>query len=245
MYLKVKGCSYIGLSTTDNITLYKHTTRYGILTTENTTINGDLSVICNLACNGDSSSGILDAQRLTLNKPSNDSETPLTIINNNPNWEVIALDSTISGDGCLQNFKTAQSSIVWNTGIWNQSEYGIRHGVNGSWIYDTGNTSISGNLDVGPAQATTSIKTYVNHVGYTGYVEMEARLRSQSFISFNTGYAESLLLFAVKYDLYMYVGMEVVYVYKPTTNASDDRLKGNDVIIENVCETLSKLRPII
>ena len=31
--------------------------------------------------------------------------------------------------------------------------------------------------------------------------------------------------------------------YKPTANASDDRLKGNEVIIESACETLSKLRP--
>ena len=31
--------------------------------------------------------------------------------------------------------------------------------------------------------------------------------------------------------------------YKPTTSASDDRLKESEIIIENVCETLSKLRP--
>ena len=57
------------------------------------------------------------------------------------------MESTISGDGCLQNFKTAQSSIVWNTGIWNQNQYGIIHGVHGLWIYDNGNTSVSGNLE--------------------------------------------------------------------------------------------------
>ena len=41
----------------------------------------------------------------------------------------------------------------------------------------------------------------------------------------------------------MYVGVEVVYFYKPTTNVSDDRLEGNCELIENACETLSKLRP--
>ena len=71
-------------------------------------------------------------------------------------------------------FKTAQPPTVWKPGIWDQSEYGIRHGVDRIWIYDNGNTPISGNLDVGPAQATTSVKAYVNHAGYTGYVEMEA-----------------------------------------------------------------------
>ena len=82
----------------------------------------------------------IDAQRLTLNKTSNDSVTPLKIIKSIQNCEVIALESTIAGDGCFQNFKTAQSPTVWNTGIWNQNEYGIRHGVNGIWIYDTVNT---------------------------------------------------------------------------------------------------------
>ena len=33
-----------------------------------------------------------------------------------------------------------------------------------------------------------------------------------------------------------------IYFYKPTTNASDDRLKENEVIIESACDTLSKLR---
>ena len=41
----------------------------------------------------------------------------------------------------------------------------------------------------------------------------------------------------------MYVEIEVVDFYKPTTNAPDDRPKGNEVIIESACETLSKLRP--
>ena len=56
MYLNLKGVSYIGLSTTNNITLYKDTTIYGNLTTGNTTINGDLTVTGNLTYNGDSSS---------------------------------------------------------------------------------------------------------------------------------------------------------------------------------------------
>ena len=190
-------------------------------------------------------SGNLEAQKLILNKPSNDSETtPLNITNNNQNWEVIALESTIAGDGCFQNCKTAQSPIVWNTGIWNQNEYGVRHGVNGILIYDNGNTTISGNLDVGTTQAQTSIKAYVNHAGHQGNIQIGARWRrSQGFIHFSTDHPECLLLFAAKDVLYMYVGAEVVYFYKPTANASYDRLKENEERIENACETLSKLRP--
>ena len=33
------------------------------------------------------------------------------------------------------------------------------------------------------------------------------------------------------------------FFYKPTTGTSDDRLKENEELIENVCETSSKLRP--
>ena len=56
--------------------------------------------------NGDTTiSGNLDTQRITLNKPNSDSETLLKITNNNQSWELIALESTIAGDGCLHNFK--------------------------------------------------------------------------------------------------------------------------------------------
>ena len=48
MYFKVKGFSYIGLPTTNNITLYKDASIYGILTTGNTTINEYLTVTRNL-----------------------------------------------------------------------------------------------------------------------------------------------------------------------------------------------------
>ena len=44
----------------------------------------------------------------------------------------------------------------------------------------------SGNLDAGQDQAQTSIKSYVNRIGKTGYVEMEARWANQGFVRFKT-----------------------------------------------------------
>ena len=41
----------------------------------------------------------------------------------------------------------------------------------------------------------------------------------------------------------MYCGLNIINFYIPTTNASDDRLKGNEEFKKNACETLSKLRP--
>ena len=51
------------------------------------------------------------------------------------------------------------------------------------------------------------------------------------------------MFITVKDDLYMYCGNGRVHFYKTTTNDSDDRLKENEELIENACETLSKLRP--
>ena len=155
----------------------------------------------------------------------------------------MALESTIAGDGCLRYFKTAQSPIVWNIGVWDQNQYGVRHGVHGFWIYDKGNTSISGNLDVGVGAPQTSVKAYVNRAGHQGNVEIEARWNSQGSIHFNTTNPDGWLFLATKDVLYVYCGINNVYSYKPTTNASGDRLKENEVIIENACDASSKLRP--
>ena len=70
------------------------------------------------------------------------------------------------------------------------------------------NVLIDGNLDVGQDQAQTSIKTYVNHIGKTGYVELEARWASQGFIHFKTKHTAGELFFAVKESL----GDEI-YIY--------------------------------
>ena len=63
------------------------------------------------------------------------------------------------------------------------------------------------------------------------------------FYSSYTTNPDGLLLIAVKDDLHMYCGLNIIYFYKPTTNASDDRLKENGELIENACEALPKLRP--
>ena len=98
-------------------------------------------------------------------------------------------------------------------------------------IQPNGNTTISGNSDVGPSQSVTSIKAYVNHAGHQGSVEIEARWNSQGFIHFNTTNPDGLLLIATNDDLYLYYGLNIKYFYKPTTNASDDKLKENKKII--------------
>ena len=54
--------------------------------------------------------------------------------------------------------------------------------TNVSIVNQNGDTSISEHLDVGQDQAQTSIKTYVNHIGKTGYVEIEAMIHCLQFL---------------------------------------------------------------
>ena len=53
-----------------------------------------------------------------MHKPSNDDDIPLQIINNNQNWSVASLESTIAGDGCLMQWMTPASSTSWWSGVW-------------------------------------------------------------------------------------------------------------------------------
>ena len=102
--------------------------------------------------------------------------------------------------------------------VWDQNEYGIRHGVNGIWIYDTGNTTISGNLNVSVSNARTSIKTNNTMEGYTSYIELETKLNSQCYLNSESNKPGAHYLFlTVKDDLHMYCGTNLVYMYKYTT----------------------------
>ena len=160
-------------------------------------------------------------------------------------WTLASFHQGSENSGSWLQFSRDGTSNTWQSGMSSDSSYVIRasDATSALTVNQNGNTSISGNLDVGITQAQTSIKAYVNHMRSQGNIQIEPRWRSQGFIHFDTDYEAGLLSFAVKDDLYMYVGIGVVYFYKPTTNASDDRLKENEELIENACETLSKLRP--
>ena len=84
--------------------------------------------------NGDTLiSGDLESQSLTINKPSHDDDIPFEVINNNRNWEVVSLESTSAGDGCLMRWMTPASSTHWWSGVrgTNTNEFNIRFNYNG------------------------------------------------------------------------------------------------------------------
>ena len=175
----------------------------------------------------------------------NTSSGKLEIINNTQSWEVLSLESTIAGYCCFHNYKTAQSTTAWNTGIWNESEYGIRHGSNGMWIYDTGNTT-SGNLNVG-STGNNSIKIHGTGAT-TSYAKFKVSNNQNCVWDFqnpsNNNAWSTIRVKGVKLMDFSPNGNIIIH-YKPFANSSDDRLKENEELIEHACETLYKLKPII
>ena len=81
------------------------------------------------------------------------------------------------------------------------------------YIYE--DTSIGGNLDVGPNQAQTPIKAYFNHAGSTGHIRIEGRYRDQGFLHFETNYqyGEMLLLLEIPSLLDVAI-MLVIHMFK-------------------------------
>ena len=217
MYFKINNDDYLQLpGSDDKVNIYKVTT-----TSSNLTTDGDL----------DSSKKFpLDIKNSTIQTEP---------------WTLASFHQGIANSGSWLQFSRDGTSNTLQTGKSSDNSYVTRasDATGRLIVIQNGGTAIGCDLDVGPAQATISIKAYGPHFGYQGNTQIEPRWRSQGFIHFNTNYPEVLLLLAVKDDLYMYVGIEVVYFYKPTTNASDDRLKENEELIEHAFEILPKLRP--
>ena len=125
-------------------------------------------------------------------------------------------------------------------GVTTSNQYIISHeNSTKSSIQSNGSTTISGNLNVGVGAASSMAKAHVNHEGSTGHIRMVAKYRNQSLLSFDTTYVNGSL----KLRMIMYCGHNLVHFYQTTSNASDDRLKENEELIENACETLYDKKP--
>ena len=194
-------------------------------------------------------SGNLDVGKvLTLKRTSGVSDTnPLTIINESLGGGTgVVYQSTASGQGFNIAYMTAQSSVAWvESNNWGSSNaFIVKSGSNGLTLKPTGDAVISGNLDVGPSQAQTAIKTNFKHRLH----DDGGRYRDQGFsLHFETNYQYGELLLAVRNTYFTrcsdYAGNPYVQTFQPLTQSSDDRLTENEELIENACETWSELRP--
>ena len=195
--------------------------------------------------NGDTTiSGTLNAQRLPITNTSARAIETNDTMHNGP--YLVATSQNYSNHNLLFALRCRPLNQLWCSGVTTSNQYIISHeNSTKSSIQSNGNTTTGGNLNVGPSQAQTPIKAYVNHAGSQSNIQIEAKWGSEGFIHFNTSYSQGCMCLVVKGALYQYFGNNIIYFYKPTSNASDDRLKENGEIIENACDTLSKLRTTI
>ena len=73
------------------------------------------------------------------------------------------------------------------------------------------NLTVNVNLDVGAGAAQTSIKAHVDHAGYQGNIQIEARWRSEGFIHFDIHHSQGYMFLVIKDPLYQYCGNNIVY----------------------------------
>ena len=186
IYFKINNDNYMQLSGSDNnVNIYKDTS-----ISSNLTVNGDL----------DSSMKFpLDIKNSTIHTEF---------------WILASFHQVIANSGSWLQFSRDGTSDTWQACMSSDNSYVIRasDATNVSIVNQNGDTSISEHLDVGQDQAQTSIKTYVNHIGKTGYVEIEARWASQDFIQFKTNQTAGELFFAVKDSLRDKI-CRYVYIY--------------------------------
>ena len=106
---------------------------------------------------------------------------------------LLAISQNYSNNELLFALRCRPLNQLWCFGVSTSNQYIISHGSSTKLsIQSNGNTTISGNLDVGPSQAVTSIKAYVNNAGHQGNVEIEARWNSQGYLNLNTSNADGL-----------------------------------------------------
>ena len=185
MYFKTNDDGYIQLPGSDNkVNIYK-----------GTTISSNLTINCNLG----------SSMKFPLGIKSSTIHTEF--------WTLAPFHQGIANSGSWLQFSRDGASNIWQTGMPSDSSDVIRApgATNRVIVHQNGNTTISGNLNVGLGASVTSVKAYVNHAGNQDNVEIEASWGSQGFINFNTDYADGLLLVAVKGDLYVYRGLNLTY----------------------------------
>ena len=191
-------------------------------------------------------SGNLEPQRLTINKPSNDNDMPLQIINNNQSWFVASFENTIAEGGCLMQWIAPASSTYWWGGVWgaNTNEFNTWFNYKGLSIKSNGSAAINENLDVG---ATCNNSITIHGTGATtSFAEFKVSNIQNCVWDFQNP-SNSKAWSSIKVKGVKFMGFSpydnITIHCKPFANWSDDRLKENEIFKESACETLSKLRP--
>ena len=137
--------------------------------------NVDYSLANKVSTTGDVSiSGILDVSKvLNLQRHPTESDTiPLVIVYTSSSGACFVGKLLSTVKGCLFEYLTGASSTSWWQSILGgSSEFVVKTGSNGLTIQPNGNTTTSGNLDVGSG-SSSRIRSHAANNGYTGYAEL-------------------------------------------------------------------------
>ena len=189
-------------------------------------------------------SGALNAQRLGI---TNTTSRPIEVNNTMHNGPyLVAISQNYSNNDLLFALRCLPLNHLWCFGVTTSNQYIISHANSTkSSIQPNGNTTISGNLDVGSGSSSKTI-LHANNNDYTGYSEVHCSSPWELTLDVETNLPNGgYMVFKLKGVLVMIIrgDHQTINYYKPLINPSDGRLKENEESIENACETLSKLRP--
>ena len=139
-----------------------------------------------------------------------------------------------------------QPEASWVSGVYYNKKF--HWALNGSgWKMTLDET---GSLEIGANNNGASTGIKINNEsangGITGYTDLICEHSYRSALNVYTSHYPQLLIRLNFADFMEFNGQyNVIRHYKPLSNSSDDRLKENEVLITNACETLYKLRPQI
>ena len=129
----------------------------------------------------------LEAQKLSI---TNTTARPIEINNAMHNGPyLMATSQNYSNNNLLFALRCLPVNQLWCFGVTTSNQYIISHENSTKFsIQSNCNTTISGNLNVGPSQAQSNVKTYFDNFGSSGFMMMEGRYRDQGFLHFENNY---------------------------------------------------------
>ena len=197
---------------------------------------GGSAISSNLTVNGNMDS----SKKFTLNIKSSTIHTEF--------WTLASFHQVIANSGSWLQFSRDGTSDTWQAGMSSDNSYVIRasDATNALTVYQNGDTTISGNSNVGVGATSLKIKVHSTQQGYTGHIELHSQSPWIFKLEFITTHPTPRpFIFQKKGSIYFEFNAnnQTVIHYKSLVNGSDDRLNGNEELIDNACETLSKLRP--
>ena len=188
-YLDLKYTNSVDLSTK-----YYNQIKIDNLLANKVSTTGDASISSNLTINGNLDS----SKKFPLDIKSSTIHTEF--------WTLASFHQGIGNSGSWLQFSRDGTSNTWQTGMSPDNSYVIRasDATNVLSVNQNGNTTVSGNLDVGSG-SSSRIRSHASNNGYTGYAELNIASAWGLWINLETTYPNGgWVYFKINTDNYTY-----------------------------------------